>query len=219
LAERTGLIVPLADVVIGKALTRCAEWHERVPDMGVAVNLSVANLANGDLVESVAAMLSRHGVAPQCLTLEVTETQLMEDERHTAAILEALSELGIRISVDDFGTGYSSLAYLSRLPVDQVKIDKSFVGVMDISPNDAAIVRSVIELGRTLGIEVVAEGVETRSKLEALVELGCTVAQGYYIGAPMSSADLLAMATDWKMEAASAARFTLPAARASLHVV
>lgn len=219
IAERTGLIVPLADVVIDNALSRCAQWNERMPGVGVAVNLSVANLTNGDVVESIADMLARHDVAPGCLTLEVTETQIMEDEMHTAAILEALSELGVRISVDDFGTGYSSLAYLSRLPVDEVKIDKSFVGVMEINPNDAAIVRSVIELGRTLGIEVVAEGVETRSKLESLVELGCTVAQGYYIGAPMSSDDFLATATDWKMERHVPRLFSPPPTHTSLHAV
>lgn len=219
IAERTGLIVPLADVIIDKALAQCAEWQQGVPNVGIAVNLSVGNLTNENLVESIAEKLTRHQVAPQLLTLEVTETQIMEDERHNAAILESLAQLGVKISVDDFGTGYSSFAYLSRLPVHQLKIDKSFVGIMDLSPNDAAIVRSIIELGRTLGIEVVAEGVETRSKLETLVRLGCTLAQGYYIGAPMSSADFLTMASERTVERIPTPLFAPSTVRASLHAM
>jgi diguanylate cyclase (GGDEF)-like protein len=219
IAERTGLIGPLTDVVIDKALAQCAQWHERLPCLGVAVNLSVTSLADDGLVDSVARMLARHQIASEFLTLEVTETQIMEDERRNAAVLEELAQLGVSISVDDFGTGYSSLSYLSRLPVNQVKIDRSFVGMMDISSNDAAIVRSVIELGRTLGIAVVAEGVETRSKLETLAELGCTIAQGYYIGAPMSSDDFLTMAEEWTMERVSTALFPSPEARAKLHAL
>jgi EAL domain-containing protein (putative c-di-GMP-specific phosphodiesterase class I) len=113
------------------------------------------------------------------------------------AILEELAAIGVKISVDDFGTGYASFAYLTRLPVHQVKIDKSFVGLMDRSPNDAAVVRSVIELGRDLGITVVAEGVETEANLRTLRHLGCAVAQGYHIGVPMSSAEFEAMAHEW----------------------
>jgi EAL domain-containing protein (putative c-di-GMP-specific phosphodiesterase class I) len=121
----------------------------------------------------------------------------MEDEKRHVAVLEALADLGVKISVDDFGTGYASFAYLTRLPVHQVKIDKSFVGLMDVSPNDAAVVRSVIELGRDLGITVVAEGVETESNLQTLRHLGCAIAQGYHIGVPMTAADFEAMAKAW----------------------
>jgi diguanylate cyclase (GGDEF)-like protein len=197
LAERTGLIVPLAEVVLDQALAACARWGERLPNTGVAVNLSIGNLTNDKVVTSVTELLARYEVAPDRLTLEVTESQIMEDEKRHVAVLEALADIGVKISVDDFGTGYASFAYLTRLPVHQVKIDKSFVGLMDVSPNDAAVVRSVIELGRDLGITVVAEGVETESNLQTLRRLGCAVAQGYHIGVPMPSADFESMAQEW----------------------
>ena len=176
----------------------------RLPDTGVAVNLSIGNLTNDSIVRSVTALLERYGVAPARLTLEVTESEIMEDERRHVAVLEALADIGVKISVDDFGTGYASFAYLTRLPVHQVKIDKSFVGLMDVSPNDAAVVRSVIELGRDLGITVVAEGVETEANLQTLRQLGCAVAQGYHIGVPMPSSEFEAMATAWNATARSA---------------
>jgi EAL domain-containing protein (putative c-di-GMP-specific phosphodiesterase class I) len=201
LAERTGLIVPLAEVVLDQALAACARWGERLPNTGVAVNLSIGNLTNDKVVTSVTELLARYEVAPDRLTLEVTESQIMEDEKRHVAVLEALADIGVKISVDDFGTGYASFAYLTRLPVHQVKIDKSFVGLMDVSPNDAAVVRSVIELGRELGIAVVAEGVETESHLQTLRRLGCTVAQGYHIGYPMDASDFEAMATEWNSRA------------------
>ena len=197
LAERTGLIVPLADVVLNQALARCAEWGGRLPGSEVAVNLSIGNLGNDRVVTSVIEMLERHGVEPERLTLEVTESQIMEDERHHVAVLEALADIGVKISVDDFGTGYASFEYITRLPVHQVKIDKSFVGLMDASSSDAAVVRSVIKLGQELGLVVVAEGVETESQLQTLTQLGCPVAQGFHIGVPMSSAEFEVMARDW----------------------
>jgi diguanylate cyclase (GGDEF)-like protein len=197
LAERTGLIVPLTDVVLEQALAQCAGWGRRLPDANVAVNLSIGNLTNDVVVTSVTELLERYQVAPERLTLEVTESQIMEDEARHVAVLEALADIGVLISVDDFGTGYASFAYLTRLPVHQVKIDKSFVGLMDKSPNDAAVVRSVIELGRDLGITVVAEGVETEANLRTLRHLGCAVAQGYHIGYPVSAAEFEAMAYEW----------------------
>jgi EAL domain-containing protein (putative c-di-GMP-specific phosphodiesterase class I) len=201
LAERTGLIVPLADVVLDQALAACADWGTRLLDTGVAVNLSIGNLTDDRVVTSVTELLRRYEVAPRCLTLEVTESQIMEDERRHVAVLEALADLGVKISVDDFGTGYASFAYLTRLPVHQVKIDKSFVGLMDVSTNDAAVVRSVIELGQDLGIIVVAEGVETEANLQTLRQLGCAVAQGYHIGVPMPSREFEAMAEHWNATA------------------
>jgi diguanylate cyclase (GGDEF)-like protein len=201
LAERTGLIVPLADVVLEQALADCADWGVRLPRTGVAVNLSIGNLTDDRVVASVTEFLKRYGVAPEYLTLEVTESQIMEDEKRHVAVLEALAGIGVTLSVDDFGTGYASFAYLTRLPVHQVKIDKSFVGLMDVSPNDAAVVRSVIELGQDLGITVVAEGVETEANLQTLKQLGCTVAQGYHIGVPMPSADFESMASAWNLKA------------------
>jgi diguanylate cyclase (GGDEF)-like protein len=201
LAERTGLIVPLTDVVLDQALSHCADWGGRLPNTGVAVNLSIGNLTNDKVITSVAELLQRHQVAPDLLTLEVTESQIMEDEKHHVATLEALADIGVKISVDDFGTGYASFAYLTRLPVHQVKIDKSFVGMMHVSPNDAAVVRSVIELGRDLGIAVVAEGVETEPNLNTLRQLGCAIAQGYYIGVPMAPDEFESMAHEWNAAA------------------
>jgi predicted signal transduction protein with EAL and GGDEF domain len=200
LAERTGLIVPLTEVVLRQALAHCASW-EAVPHAEVAVNLSIMNLADDKVVHSVTELLQEFAIAPDRLTLEVTESQIMADETRHVAVLEALADIGVNISVDDFGTGYASYAYLTRLPVHQVKIDKSFVGLMDASPNDAAVVRSVIELGRELGIVVVAEGVETESHLRTLRRLGCAVAQGYHIGYPMSASDFETMATEWNAAA------------------
>jgi EAL domain-containing protein (putative c-di-GMP-specific phosphodiesterase class I) len=167
----------------------------------VAVNLSIGNLTDDKVITSVTELLRRYEMPPSCLTLEVTESEIMEDERRHVAVLQALADIGVKISVDDFGTGYASFAYLTRLPVHQVKIDKSFVGLMDVSPNDAAVVRSVIELGRDLGITVVAEGVETEQQLLTLRHLGCAVAQGYHIGVPMPSADFESMATKWNATA------------------
>jgi diguanylate cyclase (GGDEF)-like protein len=201
LAERTGLIVPLTDVVLDLALGHCAGWGRRLPNPGVAVNLSITNLADDRVVLSVTELLRRYDMTPDRLTLEVTESQIMADERHHVAVLERLADIGVNISVDDFGTGYASFAYLTRLPVHQVKIDKSFVGLMDASPSDAAVVRSVIELGRDLGIVVVAEGVETESHLRSLRALGCAVAQGYHIGVPMTSEEFEAMAIEWDVAA------------------
>jgi diguanylate cyclase (GGDEF)-like protein len=197
LAERTGLIIPLTDVVLRQALGQCADWQHQLEGADVAVNLSIGNLTNNTVVTSVTELLRQYDVTPESLILEVTESQIMEDEARHVAVLEALADIGVKISVDDFGTGYSSFAYLTRLPVHQVKIDKSFVGLMDRSPNNAAVVRSVIELGRDLGITVVAEGVESEANLQALRRLGCTVAQGYYIGIPMPSAEFKAMALEW----------------------
>jgi diguanylate cyclase (GGDEF)-like protein len=214
LAERTGLIVPLADVVMDQALSACAGWAERFPGTGVAVNLSIGNLTNDKLIASVRELLQRYQVPPELLVLEVTESQIMEDEKNHIAKLEALSDLGVRISVDDFGTGYASFAYLTRLPVQQVKIDKSFVGLMDVSPNDAAVVRSVIELGKDLGIEVVAEGVETEANLQILRQLGCSVAQGYHIGVPAPPVDFLTMATEWNSVGTANAATNITAMRA-----
>jgi len=197
LAEQTGLIVPLTDVVLDQALAQCAAWGRRLPHADVAVNLSIGNLTDHAVVRSVTELLGRYDVAPEDLTLEVTESQIMEDEARHVAVLEALADIGVKISVDDFGTGYASFAYLTRLPVHQVKIDKSFVGLMDRSPNDAAVVRSVIELGRDLGITVVAEGVENEANLRTLTHLGCAMAQGYHIGMPMDSSEFEAMAHEW----------------------
>ena len=140
----------------------------------------------------MAGLLEHWNVEPSLLEFEITESSMLADPARTKQILEQLAEMKIRLSIDDFGTGYSSLAYLKRLPVSEIKIDRSFVMNMDNDEDDAIIVRSTIDLGRNLGLDVVAEGVETPETWDLLTSLGCTAAQGYYLARPVPGADLLA---------------------------
>ncbi len=197
LAERTGLIVPLTELVLDRSLDACVAWQTAGLELSVAVNVSVRSLADENIVTTVAELLARHRLSPSRLTLEVTESGVMEDERRNVGVLQALAQLGVRLSVDDFGTGYSSLAYLKRLPVNEVKIDKSFVMVMQDDPKDAAIVRSIIDLARHLGLAVVAEGVETPVAMTMLTGLGCSLAQGYHISRPVSATQIAGIAANW----------------------
>lgn len=158
--------------------------------MSVSVNLSVRNLVDPTLVDQVSAALSRHDVPSGAVEFEVTETSAMTDPRRSVDSLIALRELGASIAIDDYGTGYSSLAYLRSLPVQTLKIDKSFVTAMNSQPTNASIVRSTIELGRSLGMTVVAEGVEDQGTLDRLRSLGCDGAQGFHIGRPVPSEEL-----------------------------
>ena len=150
----------------------------------MAVNLTIPDLLDLELPDRIAALLEETGVAPEQLELEITESTILADPSRVRHILDRLNALGLSLAIDDFGTGYSSLAYLKRLPVSTIKIDRSFVMDMLASESDAAIVRSTVELGRNLGLQVVAEGVETEEAWEALREQGCTLAQGYLIGKP-----------------------------------
>jgi EAL domain-containing protein (putative c-di-GMP-specific phosphodiesterase class I) len=154
------------------------------------VNLSVRNLLEPHLAERVATLIARTGVPPGTLTLEITESGVMTDPEAAIAMLWRLRRVGVRLSVDDFGTGYSSLSYLKRLPVDEVKLDKSFVLNMTSDANDAAIVRSTIELAHNLGLQLVAEGVEDQETLELLAALGCDLVQGYHLARPMPADEL-----------------------------
>jgi diguanylate cyclase (GGDEF)-like protein len=192
LAEHTGLITPLTAYVLRESLAQCARWREEGLDLSVAVNVAVRNLLDTDLVATVATLLAEHGIAAGHLTLEVTESSIMGDPERTITVLERLAALGVTISVDDFGTGYSSLAYLQRLPVHEVKVDKSFVFRMSNDPNDAAIVRSIVELGHTLGLTVVAEGVEDRMAWDRLAAMSCDVAQGYFLSRPVPAPEISA---------------------------
>jgi diguanylate cyclase (GGDEF)-like protein len=186
LAERTGLIKPLTAFVLDSALAQCRKWADDGLELTVAVNLSVRNLLDVGLPAAVAAMLERHGVEPGRLKLEITEGTIMADPQRAMAVLSELHEMGIRLSIDDFGTGYSSLAYLKDLPVSELKIDRTFVNDMsEASGGDAFIVRSTIDLARNLGLEVVAEGVETEAIWTQLGRLGCDMGQGYYLSRPV----------------------------------
>jgi EAL domain-containing protein (putative c-di-GMP-specific phosphodiesterase class I) len=191
IAESTGLIQPLGHFVLETALDQAQAWQQGGLSFGLAVNLSVRNLLEPTLVERVAELITRAGVAPGTLTLEITESGVMTDPEAAIAVLWGLRRVGVRLSVDDFGTGYSSLAYLKRLPVDEVKLDKSFVLNMTGDANDAAIVRSTIELAHNLGLQLVAEGIEDQETLELLAALGCDLAQGYHLARPMPADQLV----------------------------
>jgi diguanylate cyclase (GGDEF)-like protein len=197
LAERTGLIVPLTAYVLDVALRQCAQWAVDGLDIGIAVNVSARNLLDSDLPDEIGALLIRHGVEPRRLTLEVTESSVMADPARALDVLDRLSGIGLRLSVDDFGTGYSSLTYLKRLPVDEVKIDKSFVIRMATDEQDAAIVRSIIDLAGSLGLAVVAEGVEDTASWQLLADLGCDVVQGYALCRPVPAAEVTEWVRGW----------------------
>jgi diguanylate cyclase (GGDEF)-like protein/PAS domain S-box-containing protein len=185
LAQQTGLIKPLALYVIDAALRQCREWQDEGLTLGVAVNLSARNLLDVHFPTEVQALLDRWSVDPALITLEITESTMLIDPVRTGQNLARLAATGMGISIDDFGTGFSSLARLKRLPVDEIKIDRSFIMNMDNDEDDATIVRSMIDLGRHLGLEVVAEGVETKQVWDQLAALGCQVAQGYYLSRPV----------------------------------
>jgi diguanylate cyclase (GGDEF)-like protein len=184
-AERSGLIGPLTTRVLDGALAAWAQWRAAGHDLTVAVNLSARSLHDPDLVEEVGRLLRRHGVPASRLTLEVTESAVMADPARAVALLHRLRDLGVRLSVDDFGTGYSSLSYLKRLPVHEVKIDRSFVTSLGDDAEDLPIVRAIVDLGRHMGLEVVAEGVEDAATMELLGSIGCDLAQGWHLGRPM----------------------------------
>ena len=190
LAELTGLIPRITVETLRLAIAQGAEWRRRGHDMVVAVNVSSRDLHDRDLPARVAALLREHDLPADRLVIEITESMLMVDPERAREILEELSETGIGIAVDDFGTGYSSLAYLKRLPIDKIKIDRSFVMGMTEDESDRHIVASTVDLGRNLGLETVAEGVEDRGSYERLADMGCRQAQGYHLSRPVP-ADLL----------------------------
>jgi diguanylate cyclase (GGDEF)-like protein len=186
IVEATGLIDALTGFVLDQALAQCRVWLDRGLGLSVAVNLSVRNLADAEFPERVAEALQHHGVPPGLLGFELTESAVMSDPERALPVLRRLHGLGVHIAVDDFGTGYSSLAYLRRLPVDEVKIDKSFVLGMGSDLSDLAVVRAIVDLGHSLGLTVVAEGVEEDVARDQLIEMGCDIAQGYLISRPLA---------------------------------
>jgi diguanylate cyclase (GGDEF)-like protein len=193
IAERTGLIKPLSRYVIVTALRQCSAWRAAGIDLHVAVNLTIPDLLDLELPDLIETQLRESGVRPDQLELEITESTILADPFRVRQVLTRLNEMGLRLAIDDFGTGYSSLAYLRRLPVQAIKIDRSFVMDMCDNQNDATIVRSTIDLGKNLGLDVVAEGVETQEAWNALREQGCTLAQGYFIGRPLPAEELAAL--------------------------
>ncbi|GGS22867.1 MULTISPECIES: putative bifunctional diguanylate cyclase/phosphodiesterase [Actinokineospora] len=188
--EAAGLVDALTGFVMDQALCRVRKWLDRGLRISAAVNLSVRSLDDATFPDRVADALARHDVPPELLTLELTESGVMADPQRALPVLRALHALGVVLAVDDFGTGYSSLAYLRQLPVDEVKIDKSFVLGMGTDLGDHAVVRSIVELGHSLGLTVVAEGVEDDLARDQLTAMGCDVAQGYLISRPLSESRL-----------------------------
>jgi diguanylate cyclase (GGDEF)-like protein len=185
LAENTGLMRPLTSRVLDLALGQCREWREAGHgDLTVAVNLSTRNLLDGALPQEVAERLAVHQLPASALELEITETTLMVDPVRAKAILVELAAIGVSLAIDDFGTGYTSLSWLGELPITTLKIDKSFVMRMTSHEKDEAIVRSSVQLGQNLGLDVVAEGIEHADTWRGLTELGCQYLQGYYFSRP-----------------------------------
>jgi len=187
-AERSGLILSLGEWVLDEACRQLRAWDDGGHDVPtVAVNLSPLQFSSPALVDTVRETLARHALDPTRLTLEITETTAMRDADASVGILDELTRMGIRISIDDFGTGYSSLLYLKRLPATELKIDRAFVRELESNADDAAIVASIVALGRTLNLKVVAEGVETPGQQQQLRQLGCDFYQGYLLGEPVAA--------------------------------
>jgi diguanylate cyclase len=190
IAERNGLIRELTLEVVRIALAQQARWRGEGIDLSLAVNLSIANLLDTDLPFEIAELLARQRGRAEGLRFEITESYLVTDPTLIHSNLQRLCDQGIRLALDDFGTGYSSFTHLRRLPIDELKIDRSFIEDLDREPDDAVIVRSTIDLAHSLSLSVVAEGVETEAVWNQLRELGCDQAQGYYLSAPLPAHSL-----------------------------
>jgi diguanylate cyclase len=192
LAQHTALIGPLTLYVVHQALAQLQAWQQQGTELAVSVNIAPRNLLSADFPQQVITLVHESGLDPSRLTLELTEGAVLADPVRAGAVLRSLSEAGIRLSIDDFGRGYSSLAYLSELPVRQLKIDRRFVHSMLLDHDDAAIVRATIDLARELDLDVVAEGVETQAQADFLRRLSCGHAQGFYFARPAAPADVFA---------------------------
>ncbi|MDG0795109.1 GGDEF domain-containing phosphodiesterase [Cohnella ginsengisoli] len=184
-AEETGLIVPLGKWVLEEACRQMKQWHERgYAKLGIAVNFSSRQFRDKNMVSHVARTLQLSGLDPECLEIELTES-IMQNVKESLVILSELKQLGVHISIDDFGTGYSSLSYLKHLPIDTLKVDKSFVDDIALSPKDEAIIRTIVDMGNHLQLNIVAEGVENKQQAQALMACRCKIGQGYYFSKPL----------------------------------
>ena len=185
LAEQTGIIKPLTEKVLEASLEQCKRWRQEGLEVTVSVNVSTRSLLDHDLLTIIGRLLTRLDLEAAALQLEITESRIVADLPRARAALEELRAMGVMIAIDDFGTGYSSLKQLQQLPVDEIKIDRSFVTRMETDRQDAVLVHSIIDLGRNLGLRVTAEGVETENVKDVLAELGCDYAQGFHVGRPV----------------------------------
>ena len=190
LAERTDLIQPLTSFVLTEAINQAATWHRSGRSLRVAVNLSPRNLNQDDLVDSIDRLLKEKGLPPQALEVEVTESTVMGNPTQAVEVMNQLRAIGVQIAIDDFGTGHSSLSYLTTLPTDVLKIDRSFIEAMDTDRTAEMVVKAIVDLARLLGLGVVAEGVETQTAVQTLKRIGCATAQGFYYSRPLSAEDL-----------------------------
>lgn len=194
-AEENGLIVPINEWVLEEACREAASWPARgLPPLRVAVNMSPVQFRKQDVHEHVVDVLKKTGLDPSRLELELTENIVMQDADAAARELDKLKQLGVSLSMDDFGTGYSSLNYIKRLPFSRIKIDQCFIRNLEIDSNDAAIVRTIVALGESLGLDILAEGVETVEQMEVLRAIGCGEVQGYYFSRPLPAEDFVALA-------------------------
>jgi len=186
LAEESGLILPLGEWVLAEACRQQVAWQsEGLSGLKIAINMSSRQFRQEDLAERVASIFENTGVDPTNVTLELTESMVMQDVSSTLVALRALKSLGVSISLDDFGTGYSSLSYLRRFPIDELKIDKSFINDIHDNADDAAIASAIIAMAISLGLNVVAEGVERKEQVDLLLKMRCGQVQGYYFGRPL----------------------------------
>ena len=216
LAERSGLMKALTGEVLQMALRQCRTWQGAGIELAMAVNVSADDLLDLHFPDQVETLLTHRGLAASSLELEITEGTILADPERARAVLTRLHAMGVRLAVDDFGTGYSSLMYLKELPVDAVKIDRSFVRDMAIKSDDEIIVRAIIDLARNLNLEVVAEGVEDEATWTRLGALGCDLAQGYYLSPPLAEKELVLWLSHWSQLTATAKQ---PVARKKLALV
>jgi EAL domain-containing protein (putative c-di-GMP-specific phosphodiesterase class I) len=198
-AEETGMIVPIGAWVLREACRQTMSWQKQspqLPDLIVSVNVSSRQLAYRDILRDVEDVLESTSIRPECLKLEVTESAIMDNPEDVAKMLRRLREMGVRIGVDDFGTGYSSLAYLHRLPLDVLKIDRSFVHGLIQGTENVAIVKTIVSLAANLNLDVIAEGIETEEQREILLSMGCKYGQGYLFSRPIDGRALFRLLCD-----------------------
>jgi diguanylate cyclase (GGDEF)-like protein len=198
LLEETGLIVEVGGWVLREACHQGAEWRESGYDVGVAVNVAARQLDREEFVEEIAEALADSGLQPEALTIEITETTIMSDAEETARRLATIKELGVRVAIDDFGTGYSSLAYLQRFPVDALKIDRSFIARIRHDAEGETLIRTLVQLGKSLSIETLAEGIEQAQELSLLKEESCDTGQGFLFARPLNAEDCGSFLDNWR---------------------
>jgi len=196
IAEESGLIIPMGEWLLREALSRLKQWqgeHENTAELWMSVNVSVEQLADPGFIDAVDRSLIASGVNPNCLTLEVTESVLADDIEKIAARLNRVKSLGVKLAIDDFGTGYSSLGYLQKLPFDKLKIDKTFIDLLEEGTEDARLVLSILEMSQRLGLPVIAEGIESAHQAKRLVSLDCDYGQGYHFARPMAPENVVTL--------------------------